>query len=90
MRVRFWGTRGSIPVALTTADIRDKLAAAHVTRTVQVALADDAKISGLTRLQASQSIYYAITELCKSKPGVYQPAEDAIAGVRSGEFRAEL
>ena len=28
MRVRFWGTRGSIPVALTTADVRDKLAAA--------------------------------------------------------------
>ena len=25
MRVRFWGTRGSIPVALTTADVRDKL-----------------------------------------------------------------
>ncbi len=28
MRVRFWGTRGSIPVALTSADIRDKLAQA--------------------------------------------------------------
>ena len=28
MRVRFWGTRGSIPVALTPADIRDKLAQA--------------------------------------------------------------
>ena len=30
MRVRFWGTRGSIPVALTTADVRDKLALALV------------------------------------------------------------
>jgi phosphoribosyl 1,2-cyclic phosphodiesterase len=28
MRVRFWGTRGSIPVGLTAADIRDKLAQA--------------------------------------------------------------
>ena len=28
MRVRFWGTRGSIPVALTSADIRDKVAEA--------------------------------------------------------------
>jgi phosphoribosyl 1,2-cyclic phosphodiesterase len=28
VRVRFWGTRGSIPVALTTADVRDKLAQA--------------------------------------------------------------
>jgi phosphoribosyl 1,2-cyclic phosphodiesterase len=30
MRVRFWGTRGSIGVALTTADIRDKIAQALV------------------------------------------------------------
>jgi phosphoribosyl 1,2-cyclic phosphodiesterase len=30
VRVRFWGTRGSIPVALTSADIQDKLAQALV------------------------------------------------------------
>jgi phosphoribosyl 1,2-cyclic phosphodiesterase len=30
MRIRFWGTRGSIPVSLTAADIRDKLARALV------------------------------------------------------------
>jgi len=30
VRVRFWGTRGSIPVALTSADIRDKLVLALV------------------------------------------------------------
>ena len=78
------------PYALRCADIRDKVASARITRVVQVALADDAKIRGLNQLQASQSIYYAITELCKSKPGSYQPARDAIAGVRSGEFRAEL
>jgi len=30
MRVRFWGTRGSIPVGLTAADIRDKLARALI------------------------------------------------------------
>jgi len=28
MRVRFWGTRGSLPVALTAADVRDKIVAA--------------------------------------------------------------
>ena len=78
------------PFALKCSDLRDKLAAAEITRTVQVALANDAKIRGLNQFQASQSIYYAITELCKSKPGSYQPADDAIAGVRSGEFRAEL
>jgi hypothetical protein len=78
------------PYDVRCADIRDKLTAARITRVVQVALADDARIRGLNRLQASQSIYYAITELCKSKPGSYQPAKDAVAGVRSGEFRAEL
>ena len=30
MRVRFWGTRGSIPVALTSVDIRDRVAGALV------------------------------------------------------------
>jgi hypothetical protein len=78
------------PYDLKCADIRDKLTAAKVTRVVQVALADDARIRGLNRLQASQSIYYAITELCKSKPDSYRPAKDAIAAVRSGELRAEL
>jgi hypothetical protein len=78
------------PYDVRCADIRDKLTAARITRVVQVALADDAKIRGLNRLQASQSIYFAITELCKAKPGSYQPAKDAIAAVRSGELRAEL
>ena len=78
------------PYALRCADIRDKVASADITRRVQYALAADANIKGLTDLQASQSIFFAITELCKSKPGSYQPAEDAIAGVRSGEFRADL
>ena len=78
------------PYDLRCSDLRDKLAAARFSRTVQVALADDAKIPGLNRLQASQSIYFAITELCKAQPGSYRPAKDAIAAVRSGELRAEL
>jgi hypothetical protein len=78
------------PYDLRCADIRDKVASADITRIVQYALADDAQIPRLNRLQASQSIFYAITELCKSKPGSYQPATDAIAGVRSGKFRADL
>jgi hypothetical protein len=78
------------PYDLRCADIRDEVRSARITRVVQYALADDAKIRGLNRLQASQSIYYAITELCKSKPGSYRPAKDAIAAVRSGELRADL
>jgi hypothetical protein len=78
------------PYDLRCSDLSDAVASARMTRVVQYALADDAKIRGLNRLQASQSIYFAITELCKSKPGSYRPAKDAIAAVRSGELRAEL
>jgi hypothetical protein len=78
------------PYALRCSDIEDKVASADITRRVQYALADDAKIQGLNRLQSSQSIYYAITELCKDRPGSYQPADHAIAAVRRGELRADL
>ncbi len=78
------------PYALRCADIRDTSESARMTRMVQYALADDAKIPGLNPLQSGQSIYYAITELCKSAPGSYRPAEDAIGGVRSGTYRADL
>jgi hypothetical protein len=78
------------PYDLRCSDTRDKVASADITRRVQYALADDAQIPGLNRLQASQSIFFAITELCKAKPGSYQPATDAIAGVRSGKYRADL
>jgi hypothetical protein len=78
------------PYDLRCADLEDKVASAGLTRRVQYALADDAAIPGLNRLRSSQSIYFAITELCKPKPDSYRPAKDAIAAVRSGELRAEL
>lgn len=78
------------PYDLQCADLTDKVASARMTRMVQYALADDAKIPGLNRLRASQSIFFAITELCKSQPGTYKPARPAIAGVRSGEYVADL
>jgi hypothetical protein len=78
------------PYDLRCADLADKVASASMTRRVQYALADDAEIPGLDRLRASQSIFYAITEVCKGKPGSYKPARPAISGVRSGEFVADL
>ncbi len=78
------------PYDLRCADLSDKVASARITRIVQYALADDAEIRGLNRLGASQSIFYAITEICKDKPGTYQPAKAAIASVRSGEHVADL
>ena len=78
------------PYDLRCADLADKVASARMTRRVQYALADDAEIPGLNRLRASQSIFFAITEVCKGKPGPYKPARPAITAVRSGEFVADL
>ena len=78
------------PYDLRCADIRDKVNSARMTRIVQYALADDAKIPGLNRLQAGQSIFYAITELCEAKPDSDRPARKAVAAVRSGKYRADL
>ena len=78
------------PYDLRCADLADKVASAGLTRRVQYALADDAGIPGLNRLRASQSIFFAITEVCKDKPGSSQPARPAISGVRSGDFVADL
>ena len=78
------------PYDLRCEDLADKVASAGLTRRVQYALADDAEIPGLNRLRASQSIFFAITEVCKDKPGSYKPARPAISGVRSGEFVADL
>ena len=78
------------PYDLRCADLADKVASAGMTRRVQYALADDAKIPRLDRLRASQSIFFAITEICKGKPGSYKPARPAISGVRAGEYLADL
>ncbi|HEY1274945.1 MAG TPA: hypothetical protein VGF25_08540 [Thermoleophilaceae bacterium] len=78
------------PYDLRCADIRDKVNSAEMTTIVQYALADDAQIRGLNRLQAAQSIFFAITELCRERNGGYRPADEAIRGVRSGEWRADL
>lgn len=51
MRVRFWGTRGSIGVALTAADIRDKLAQALM------------QASGRTFANYEEAHAYATSEL---------------------------
>jgi len=78
------------PYDLRCADLADKVASARMTRRVQYALADDAKIPGLDRLRASQSIFFAITEVCKGKPGSYKPARAAVSGVRAGDYLADL
>ena len=77
------------PHSVRCSDIRDERSTSN-TRMVQHALAGDLKVAGMGELEASQSIYYAMTEVCKGKPGSFEPAGDAIAGVESGKYRAEL
>ena len=77
------------PYAVRCSDIRDESSTRN-TRMVQHALAADVQVGGMGELAVSQSIYYALTEVCKSKPGSFEPASDAIAGVKSGRYRAEL
>jgi hypothetical protein len=77
------------PYDVRCSDIRDERSTRN-TRMVQHALAADVKVSGMSELAVSQSIYFGLTEVCKSKPGSFRPAEDAIAGVKSGTYRAEL
>jgi hypothetical protein len=77
------------PHSVRCSDIRDERSTRN-TRMVQHALAADVKVNGLGELAVSQSIYYGLTEVCKGKPGSFEPAPDAIAGVKSGRYRAEL
>lgn len=79
----------SDPYDVRCSDLRDENSTRN-TRMVQHALAAEVKVSGMGELAVSQSIYYGLTEVCKSKPGSFAPAKDAIAGVRSGKYRAEL
>jgi hypothetical protein len=77
------------PQGVRCSDIRDERSTRN-TRLVQHALAADVRIRGLSELAVSQSIYYGLTEICKGRPGTYEPAQEAIAGVKSGKYRAEL
>jgi hypothetical protein len=78
------------PEAVTCGHVRDKVNSANLTRETTFTLADREKIKGLNRLQASQSIFFAMTEVCKGKADDFRPAEEAVEGVRSGKYRAKL
>jgi hypothetical protein len=60
----------------------------RVSRPAQTALAADAQIPNLSQLQAAQSIFFAMTEICKDESDDFKPARDAIAGVREGRYRS--
>ena len=78
------------PYAIACGHVRDQQQWADVTRRATVRIADRERIPKLNRLQATQSVFYAMTELCKSRPASYEPAEAAVHAVRQGTYRADL
>jgi uncharacterized lipoprotein YajG len=78
------------PYAIACGHVRDQQKWASVTRRATVAISDREEIPGISRLQATQSIFFAMTELCEGRSASYEPAEAAVGGVRSGRYRADL
>ena len=78
------------PGAITCADLADKVRSARMSRRASNALAAEAGIQGLTQLQAAQSIFFAMTELCAAGEPSFRPARPAVKAVKAGRFRADL
>jgi uncharacterized lipoprotein YajG len=78
------------PYVLACGHVRDQQQWADATRRATVAIAARERIPKLTGLQATQSVFYAMTELCKAQPASYEPAEAAVDAVRQGTYRADL
>jgi hypothetical protein len=72
------------PYALTCGD---QAKSARVGKRAHFGLADDAHVTDITRLRVAQSIFYAVTEICKGKPASYHPGNEAVEGVRSRRYR---
>jgi hypothetical protein len=77
------------PYAIACGQVRDQQKWADVTRRATVAIGDRERITGLNRLQATQSIFFAMTELCKGSPASHEPARAAVRAVREGKYRAD-
>lgn len=78
------------PYTVTCKDLSDLQASANLSRRATNTLAVEAEIPGLTQLQASQSIFFAMRELCKKEAPEFTPAKAAVSAVRAGKYRADL
>lgn len=83
------------PYALTCADIaRQPLhsESQHLVINAEFALARKPalreQVRRLTLNRVGRSVYYGLTEECKGRHPSFRPARRAIAGVRSGRYRA--
>ncbi len=89
MRVRFWGTRGSMPVALTWRDVRDRLAQALVA--AQRAQARQRR-EGASPSSSTSSSSPLVAHLRRAflLRRARAPAADAVLRLRHGQRRAPL
>jgi hypothetical protein len=78
------------PYAIACGHVRAQQKWADETRRATVAIGNRERIRGLNQLQATQSIFYAMTEVCKGRPASFEPAESAVRAVRAGKYRADL
>jgi hypothetical protein len=78
------------PYAIACGHVRDQQTWAGETRRATVAIGARQHIPRLNQLQTTQSLFFAMTELCKGRPASYEPAEVAVEAVRSGRYRADL
>ena len=78
------------PYVIACGHVRDQQRWADVTRRATVAIADQERFRNLNRLQATQSLFFAMTELCKGRPASHKLARAAVQAVRQGTYRADL
>ena len=78
------------PYAIACGHVRDQQKWAGETRRATVAIGVRERIPRLNQLQKTQSLFFAMTELCKERPASYEPATAAVKAVRTGRYRADL
>jgi hypothetical protein len=47
------------------------------------------RVKAMTENRVGRSVYWALTELCKGRPGSYEPARAAVAAVQDGKYLVE-
>jgi hypothetical protein len=76
----------SDPYAIACGHVRDQQKWADATQRATVALSNSAWIRGLNQLQATQASSSPMTELCKGRPGSYDPAKATVRAVRQASI----
>jgi hypothetical protein len=84
------------PYALTCRDLATQShpAGARLVIRAQAALARERALKSTVAEQglqrANQSVYFALTQVCKGRDPSFRPARLAVEGVRSGRYRSDL